>query len=31
MALAFGTAVAASVVVFWTSMKQGVQALEEMG
>ena len=31
MGLAFGTAVVASVVVFWTSMKQGVQALEEMG
>jgi ABC-2 type transport system permease protein len=31
MALAFGTAITASVVVFWTSMKQGVQALEEMG
>jgi len=31
MALAFGTAIAVSMVVFWTSMKQGVQALEEMG
>jgi len=31
MALAFGTAIAVSMVVFWTSMKQGVQALEDMG
>jgi ABC-2 type transport system permease protein len=29
--LAFATAIAASVVVFWASMKQGVQALEDMG
>ncbi len=31
MGLAFGAAITASIVVFWTSMKQGVQALEEMG
>jgi ABC-2 type transport system permease protein len=31
MGLAFGAAVAVSMAVFWTSMKQGVQALEEMG
>ena len=31
MGLAFGAAIAISLVVFWTSMKQGVQALEEMG
>jgi hypothetical protein len=31
MGLAFGTGVFASVAVFWTSMRQGVQALEEMG
>ena len=31
MAVAFAAALAVSVAVFWTSMKQGVQALEEMG
>ena len=29
--LTLGSALAVSVAVFWTSMKQGVQALEEMG
>jgi ABC-2 type transport system permease protein len=31
MGLAFGAAIATSLVVFWTSMKQGIRALEEMG
>jgi ABC-2 type transport system permease protein len=31
MGLAFGAAIAMSLIVFWTSMKQGVRALEEMG
>jgi ABC-2 type transport system permease protein len=31
MGLAFAGAVAVSMTVFWTSMKQGVQALERMG
>jgi hypothetical protein len=31
MAVAFATAVASSLAVFWVSMRQGVEALEEMG
>jgi ABC-2 type transport system permease protein len=31
MGLAFASAVALSMGVFWTSMRQGVQALEDMG
>jgi ABC-2 type transport system permease protein len=31
MGLAFATAVGVAMGVFWTSMKQGVRALEEMG